>query len=253
MSPTSGASPDRSGGDSSAASRWSPAHFVAPTSDGRSRRLIRTYPVPDGAPETTSGSVTSPPGVPGVRHRSDRADWMLGIFDGSLFEARSVPTRPPVTTRRPWRRRPDRVIHTESRRHADLHQRNLRRVPGRVARDRQLPPLRRRWRRRPAGRQPSSARRAVDGRALGTSRSTFTISRRRSGEPLSSESAAGRSAWRSSRAVRGWPSRTAARCRCGRCRGATRKSCGRPAKAMRALAIDPARPWIASGGDDAPP
>ncbi len=73
--------------------------FAPPLPDGRMRRLIRTYPVPDGAPETNLGIVTFPPGAPGAFAIDPTGEWMLGIFDGSsLRDARSVMS----TARHDW-------------------------------------------------------------------------------------------------------------------------------------------------------
>ena len=46
----------------------------------------QSYPLPDGAPETTFGIVTMPPGVAGAFAVDPAGHWMLGIYDGSLFE-----------------------------------------------------------------------------------------------------------------------------------------------------------------------
>jgi WD40 repeat protein len=54
--------------------------------DGRPRRVIRTYPVPDGAPATTLGMLTFPPGPPGNFAVDHTGDWMLSLTGGSLFE-----------------------------------------------------------------------------------------------------------------------------------------------------------------------
>ena len=64
--------------------------FVEPTSDGRPRRLIKSYPLSDGAPETTLGIWTSPPGEAGAFAVDPTGQWLLGIHGGSLFE---VPLR----------------------------------------------------------------------------------------------------------------------------------------------------------------
>ena len=60
--------------------------FVEPTSDGRARRLIKSYPLPDGAPETTLGIWTSPPGEAGAFAVDPTGQWLLGVHGGSLFE-----------------------------------------------------------------------------------------------------------------------------------------------------------------------
>jgi WD40 repeat protein len=60
--------------------------LVPPLPDGRARRLIRTYPVPAGAPETTLGVMDAPRGAPGTFALDDTGEWMLGLYDGSLFE-----------------------------------------------------------------------------------------------------------------------------------------------------------------------
>jgi len=61
--------------------------FVPPTADGRMRRLMRTYPVPAGTPETTRGILTNPPGAGGSFAVDPTGDWILSIFDGSIFES----------------------------------------------------------------------------------------------------------------------------------------------------------------------
>ena len=60
--------------------------FVEPTSDGRARRLLKSYPLPDGAPETTLGIWTNPPGEAGAFAVDPTGQWLLGIHAGSLFE-----------------------------------------------------------------------------------------------------------------------------------------------------------------------
>ena len=82
--------------------------LAPPLPDGRLRRLIRTYPVPDGVPETNVGIVTNPPGVAGAFEIDPAGEWMLGIFDGSIFEVSLRHARPLPSTGRPWRRGPDR-------------------------------------------------------------------------------------------------------------------------------------------------
>ena len=61
--------------------------FVPPLPDGRTRRLLKSYPVPGGTPETSFGIVTNPRGVAGSFAIDPAGESMLGIFDGSLFES----------------------------------------------------------------------------------------------------------------------------------------------------------------------
>ena len=63
------------------------AAFVEPTSDGRPRRLIRSYPLPEGAPETNLGVLTFPPGAAGAYEIDRTGQSMFGLHaGGSLFE-----------------------------------------------------------------------------------------------------------------------------------------------------------------------
>ena len=75
--------------------------FAPPTADGSTRRLIRTYPVPVGTPETTRGILTNPPGAPGSFAIDPTGDWILGVFDGSIFEnsLRQLNRAPRLVTR----------------------------------------------------------------------------------------------------------------------------------------------------------
>jgi WD40 repeat protein len=59
---------------------------VPPLPDGRQRRLIRTYPLQAGAPETTVGVWAAPPGAAGFFGIDRTGEWTLGIYGGSLFE-----------------------------------------------------------------------------------------------------------------------------------------------------------------------
>jgi WD40 repeat protein len=54
--------------------------------NGRMRRWIRSYPVPNGTPVTTRGMLESLPGVAGSFTIDHTGEWMLSLFDGSLFE-----------------------------------------------------------------------------------------------------------------------------------------------------------------------
>ena len=78
--------------------------FVEPTPDGRARRLIRSYPLPDGSPETRLGVWTTPPGAAGAFAIDSKGQWLLGIHSGSLFEVSSRRTRTcPAPARCSWR------------------------------------------------------------------------------------------------------------------------------------------------------
>lgn len=60
--------------------------MAEPTPDGRPRRLLRAYPLPDLAPEINLGVWTAPPGVAGAFDIDRTGQWLFGVHGGALFE-----------------------------------------------------------------------------------------------------------------------------------------------------------------------
>jgi WD40 repeat protein len=60
--------------------------FAESSPDGKPRRLLRSYPVPSGAPETNLGVLTFPPGPAGTFTVDPSGRWLWGVHDGSLYE-----------------------------------------------------------------------------------------------------------------------------------------------------------------------
>jgi WD40 repeat protein len=60
--------------------------FVEPTADGRPRRLLKSFPVPAGAPENNLGVLTYPPGEAGAFDIDRTGQSMFGVHGGALFE-----------------------------------------------------------------------------------------------------------------------------------------------------------------------
>jgi WD40 repeat protein len=60
--------------------------LAPPLPDERMRRWIRSYPVPGGSPVTTLGMLTNLPGGAGGFAIDHSGEWMLSVFNGSLYE-----------------------------------------------------------------------------------------------------------------------------------------------------------------------